>query len=551
MNPKSPLVLALVLTLSVMTGLIACVPEPEPEPEPELSFCQQHGWTDRPFDREGPYGEYRHNLAESFKVELIDGSDWKLRDNWSGCESVAILTNRMRVSALDSSSTWESTEDLAALVANSPRNVYYLFIASSSASSAQADQNDMQDRIDDVLAELDDDDYQWWTKRLLVVGEFADDLNNWVERVLDDDARTGFIIDRLQQIRFYGNFADVSRYDQALANAEAWPWEANLAYVTHEVRASNFRSDREERLSAQKNVTIVTAWQDEVLQGTVETDVVFPDPAAMTTFDTLEIDLTMDCPDPEQGESGHCGAWDYLSHIYVLNEGQDGEEDDTWYEMARFITTYHREGRYVVDATPMLAELAQGGTRRLKFIVSPSWNEQAYLTRMDFRFRNAGKGYAPTEANWLWSGGSFNSEYNEGRESITVDIPADAARVELRAIITGHGMDAGNCAEFCNHQHEFTVEGDSWTKDHPAVGNDTGCIDEIENGMTPNQGGTWWFGRGGWCPGQQVEPTVYDVTDSAPAGSSVEVSYRGLLGGSTPPPNSGRIELSSWLVVYR
>jgi len=550
MYPKHHLVSPFLLPLVLAVFFVACVQpeeEPEAEPEAEQSFCQEHGWTERPFNREGPYGQFRHNLADSFKVELLDGSDWKLRDHWSGCETVAILTNRMRVSALDGTSTWESTEDLAALVEKSPRNAYYLFITSKSASTAQADQNDMQGRIDDVLDELDDEDREWWAPRLLVVAEFVDDLNNWVERVLDDAGGTGFLIDRLQQIRLYGNFADVTRYDPALNNADAWPWKANLAYVTHEVRASNFRSDRQDRLDAQEEVTIVTAWEQELLQGNTDTEVVFPDAAAIAGFDTLEIDLTMDCPDPEQGESGYCGAWDYLSYIYLLEEGEAGEEDDTWVEMGRFITTYHREGRYLVDATPMLVQLAQGGTRTIRFDAS----SQSYLTTIDFRFRNTGKGYAPRESTYLWGGRGFNAEYNLDREPVTVEIPADAARVELRAIITGHGMSAGNCAEFCNHQHEFTVEGETWMKDHPAIGNDQGCIDEIENGMTPNQGGTWWYGRGGWCPGQQVEPTIFDVTDAITPGSSAEVSYRGLLGGSTPPPNSGNIRMSSWLVVYR
>ena len=547
MNSQVPFLVSIALPLALIAGVIACVTEPGPEPDPELSFCQRHGWTERPFDREGPFGEYRHDLAASFKVELLDGSEWKLRDYWSGCDSVAILTNRMRVSAQDGSSTWESTADLATLVASSPRNAYYLFIASRSEASALADQNDMQGRIDEVIADLDGEDREWWSERLLVVGEYADDLNNWVERVLDGGAGHGFIIDRLQQIRLYGNFADVSRYDPALASAEAWPWEANLAYVTHEVRASNFRSDREDRLAAQQGLTVTSAWQTELLQGTTEVEVQFPDAASMASFDSLEIDLIMDCPDPEQAESGNCGPWDYLSYLYLLDEGEAGEDDDVWHEMGRFITTYHREGRYLVDATPMLVPLAEGGSRRIKFDAS----SQSYLTTLNFRFYNADKGYAPSEVTTLWTGGNFNADYNAGRESISVDIPADAARVELRALITGHGMDASNCAEFCNHQHEFTVAEQVWTRDHPEVGNDTGCIDQIENGMTPNQGGTWWFGRGGWCPGQQVEPAIFDVTDAVTLGNSTEISYRGLLGDATPPANSGRIKMSSWLVVYR
>ena len=41
-----------------------------------------------------------------------------------------------------------------------------------------------------------------------------------------------------------------------------------------------------------------------------------------------------------------------------------------------------------------------------------------------------------------------------------------------------------------------------------------------------------------------------DVTGAVTAGETTSVSYRGLLNGSTPPDNSGKIELSSHLVVF-
>jgi hypothetical protein len=68
--------------------------------------------------------------------------------------------------------------------------------------------------------------------------------------------------------------------------------------------------------------------------------------------------------------------------------------------------------------------------------------------------------------------------------------------------------------------------------------------------MTPNQWGTWWFGRGGWCPGQAVKPYQVDVTDDVEPGTSASVSYRGLYNGQDPPDGSGNILLNAWWVVY-
>lgn len=67
----------------------------------------------------------------------------------------------------------------------------------------------------------------------------------------------------------------------------------------------------------------------------------------------------------------------------------------------------------------------------------------------------------------------------------------------------------------------------------------------------PDQAGTWFFGRGGWCPGRHVDPWVVDLTQVVAPGGTATVSYRGLLGGTTPPDGSGNIDMASWLVVYR
>jgi len=542
-----------VLLLLLSSCLWGCDPSDneEAEPIPEPTFCESHEWTERSFLEESEAtGIRRHDTADSFRLELMDESRWDLDDHWTGCDSYMFLTDRKTVSAMDSRPLWDVEEDLVQLVQESPRNVHYFFVAVGSETTAEESLQDLNSRVGDVLDSLDEDDAAWWGERLHVVGEHRNDIGGWVEDLLDGDGKSGFLIDRMQQIRLVGNYADVNRYSAALNSQGAWPWEGNLAYAAHEVRASNFRSDREDRLAAETDVTHVLAWSGEVLQGTVETDVVFPDRATLDSFDTLEIDLLMDCPDPEEPESGFCGAWDYLAHLYLLDDEQTDEGEDQWIEVARFITTYHREGRYLVDATPMLVHLGDGGTRTLRYTLSPPWNEQAYLTEMDFRFSNRGKGYRPTSTVDLFTGGALNSSYNTDRESVTATLPDTVARVEVWALITGHGMDDGNCAEFCDHHHEFTVNGTPFTKEHPEVGNQEGCIDQIENGMTPNQGGTWWFGRGGWCPGQQVEPWTADATSLTEPGGTVTVSYRGLINGSDPPDNSGTIHLTSYLVIY-
>ena len=225
-------------------------------------------------------------------------------------------------------------------------------------------------------------------------------------------------------------------------------------------------------------------------------------------------------------------------------------------EIGRWITSYARSGKWVMDASPALAYLKDGGEQKIRFQSSYS-----YFNTLTFHMTNEGKEGTPDEIHPLFTGGSFNAAYNDRYEPIEVEIPADAKRVELFAVISGHGWGAEveNCAEFCNHTHHFTVNGVEYVKEHPIAGVIDGCVQQIEQGTVPNQFGTWPFGRGGWCPGKQVDPWVVDVTDVVVPGETATVTYRGLFEGDTYVPEASgsgsgfgaNINMRSNLVISR
>ena len=491
----------------------------------------------------GPYGTDRHDVADDVTVDLFDGTTFTLSEHWTGCDSYVFLPDTLTVSATDATSLWDFSADIAELVAASPDNVHYFFVSRrSNDTTAEVNINAMAERVTDVIDGLDTEDAAHWGERLHVVATRAGALDNWLAGVLQSGVGIGgFAIDRQQTIRGVGSLADVTRY----TGAAGWPWNDNLAYAAHEPRRYNYEAARQERLDAEE-ATVVTLWSGDVLAEFADTTVTLPTAAEMAAFDTLEIDVTMRCPDFGSIEFSNCGAWDYIASFFVYDDVAAA-----WIELGRYITSYHREGRLTVDATPMLVHLLAGGSRTFRWSFAPTWNTQPTATWLDLRFTNGGKGYAPAEGTFLWTGGPFNSAYNTIHAPVDVAIPGDAARVELWAIITGHGGATSNCAEFCNHQHEFTVNGNVYLHDHPAIGNDQGCVEEIQNGAVPNQWGTWWFGRGGWCPGQQVEPFVADVTGDVTPGATATLGYRGLFFGTDPPDDSGDIAMVSYLVVYR
>lgn len=509
------------------------------------AVCTELALTPRPFEA-GPYGPHRGDVADTFSVPLADGTTWSFSEQFSGCETYHFIPDTLPVSDLDPTSVWEAANDLATLVKNSPRNTQYFFV-SRRANDATATEaiTGMQARVDALLAKQSQADAEHWRRRLHVVGKKAADLEGWVGDVLATSGAIGFSIDLRQRLHGAGYLADVKRFSAELDDAGKWPYKSNLAYAANEAKYLVAQGALADRLDAE-TPTVVTLFDGETLEEFADKTVTLPTAAEMAAFDTLEVEVTQRCPDPEKIELGNCGAWDYLANLYLVDP-----TTMTQVELARFITSYHRETHWVEDISQMLPLLAAGGERAFRWSFAPEWNKQPTGTKLTLRFSNRNKGMRPTAATFLWGGGDFNAAYNATRLPVDVPIPEGAKKVEVWALVTGHGAGTSQCAEFCNHQHEFTVGGVATLKDFPMASTQTGCVDQVDAGMTPNQAGTWWYGRGGWCPGQQVDPWVVDVTANVTPGSDATVSYRGLFKGAEPPDGAGNIVLTSYLVVYQ
>lgn len=515
----------------------ACQGDDETDPvdtdvEVVPTWCETQGLTEVAFDAVGPYGERRHERADDFWGIDLEGVEWRLQDHWTGCETYVFIPDS--VDGADGESIWAA--DLDQLLEWSPSNVHYFFVSRKRDEAAEASLAAMADQVDEVLGGLDEDEAAGWRARLHVVAE----TSSWVADVFRGIGKEGWAIDRAQNVRGIGSFSDVERY----IGGNQWPYDPNLAYAALDAQMFNVDAEREARLAAEA-ATVLPMWTGEVISQYADLTVTLPSAAEMATFDTFEVDIDMRCPDPASPEFGNCGAWDYLADLHV----KDGEQ---WIELGRMITTYHREARWVVDLTPMMAHLLAGGSRTFRWSWAPEWNVQPTETRLSLRFSNRGKGFAPRKATRVATGGAFTATYNDGRVPAEVPVSATAKRVELWALITGHGGDTKTgCSEFCNHQHEFTIAGVTHLQEYPEAGTEAGCRDNgIPAQMTPNQWGTWWLGRGGWCPGQPVLPYVIDLTADVPAGSTASVAYRGLYKKKTPPDTSGNVLMNAWLVEY-
>jgi hypothetical protein len=535
------------IALIPLVALLACgrdpEPEPGPEPEPEPTLCETLGLSEVAFDGSATEDPKRRDLAPDFTVPLLGGEEFTLSERWTGCDVLVVVTSAQAISSSNRTSVWNT--DLGELLARSPRNARYLFVARAGSDPAADDLlRTIRVQRDDALAALSEEDAAWWGDRVHIARPRSANLDNWLGRVLTDGhGAPGLAIDRFQKVRGVGNFAAVDAYNQTLANSGAWPWEARLYTVAKEAHYLNYEAERAYAL-AEVDALVVPVLPGDVGSEFIDTEVTLPDAATIAAYDTLEIEVVMECPDPDAPEFGNCGPWDYLAHLWVEDEGGNR------LEMARFITTYHRESHWVVDASHALPWIAQGGTRKLRYLWAPPWNVQPTGVTLNLRFSKQRDDLRPVETIPLYTGGALNATYNESRPPMQVEIPAGAKKVELVALITGHGAATSNCAEFCNHQHRFNVGSQEVFWEFPEASGTYACRDAVPDGTVPNQGGTWWFGRGGWCPGVEVRPLVADVTAAATAGT-VDVSYAATVNGRATNGDFGNVVLSSWLVVYR
>jgi hypothetical protein len=442
-----------------------------------------------------------------------------------------------------------------------------------------------------ALAALPAERAAHWRRRLHYVPVEAYALGNWISdlvREADTRAPIAFAIDRFQRIRQVGLLL-------SLVTARPAP---ELYYLAFEARHFDFERRREDRLPP--GATIVDVVRErELFDGDLDVEVTLPDADTMATFDTLVVDVTLDC---RQHDEGNCWEWDRIATLRLCEDvdpgdadagppddagGADaGPPDDAGsgdagrpapvrrcdVELARGITTYGREQRYVVDATPMLATLREGGRRVLRFNAGPAADMRPYVVSVALRLSNQRRGSRPVGAEPVWFGTfPYDAAYGARFPPVTFTPPAGTRKTELFALITGHGFqtEPQNCAEFCDHRHLFTVGpagaspdagiARTFVRAHPMAGTVAGCAMTVgtELGTVPNQYGTWPLGRGGWCPGAHVEPFVVDLREVVTPGAPHELRYASDVGGRPFDPvftmdgYRPEIALSVWLVYSR
>lgn len=500
----------------------------------------------------GPYGVRPRDLAGPFTV-MTDEGPWSFAEHYAGEDSYVFI-----VVSTASYSTNLLAGSVDELIERSPRNVHYFFLTTTATTQLDA----LRGRVQEALGNLGEDDRAHWARRFHFVGENLSQMQNWLGELYRSRRSTMNMVPRYESVQWAVDRFQRIREVGQLGRLASGGLRLELPLLANEARYYNFERAREAELASHPATTVTLLDRETVVEN-ADIDAVLPDASAMASFDTLEVDLSTDCVNRRDGD---CGAWDYLSHLWLCSEASPSPDagapppdaGQQWrcdVELARWITTYWREGRWVTDISGVLPLLRAGGRQHLRWYASRQWDPRPapYVASLSLRFGRRGRELRPFETRLLFRGGTLNSTWAERHPPQRFTVPSDTRRAELYTLITGHGSETSQCAEFCNHGHRFRFNGNEHLVEFPEARSPDGCNDLVDQGVVPNQHGTWYFGRGGWCPGWDVRPVVTDLTPELRMGAENELTYGVTVDGRaiTSMAGYGNVVVTAYLVLSR
>lgn len=490
--------------------------------------CRKRGM---PYDPWQPGGVGRiGEVAGDFTVQTRKGP-WRLSEQWSGCDSYLFLmhTNNNQGNAL-----WQ-TQSLLGLFSNAAPNTHFFFGANASSSAEVSPRLDtIVQKVDSALSFLGKQSQ--WADRVHYITEPIQQTPGALGVALKGQLRlfNGIGIDRMQRFDDVGSLASIG--------AGGFVADLNMAaFLSHYY---NHQRNLHHQLQSESDVTVVSLMDaQQVEQNNQLYTTTFPDAQTMSQFNTMQVEVVAQCgPGPQD-----CGEWDYEAFVELCLD----EMCEKRQQIILWITPYSRPGtrRWVVDATPFLGLLKDGGEKTFRY--GMLWNMNPNRMTINFRLSSTPDEPRPIQTLPAFGGGEFNESYNADRMPLSFMAPASFKRAELVVLLTGHGQTQGNnCAEWCNHAHHFSFNGsEALVRDFPGqAGASLACAKQSAQGVVPGQYGNWTPGRAAWCPGQIVKPWRVDVTEQIKAGEQNTLQYEGKFNGGAP--QGGRIRMSSFVVFY-
>ena len=250
------------------------------------------------------------------------------------------------------------------------------------------------------------------------------------------------------------------------------------------------------------------------------------------------------CPD-----SMRCADWDYMDRISIgRTGGVNGKVQD--YEIGRMLTPYGGafgkdwNFEWELDVTDFALLLRDSVEVEYRHTGYEPNTDRGWAITVQFEVIKGKPANKPISITKIYDSsyryGDSAKPLEEVLKPVSFVAASDASFARLRMVQTGHGMDEPDgCGEFCNKVREIRYDGN--LIDTRSIWKECG-----DNPLYP-QAGTWVIDRANWCPGNLMQPDVYDLKVK-PGGKHV-IDARMQKYISTKP--SADEVISAYLIQYK
>ncbi len=231
-------------------------------------------------------------------------------------------------------------------------------------------------------------------------------------------------------------------------------------------------------------------------------------PSEKVPYRKITAHLTLQCPDGMK-----CGAWDYLDYVIVKRQGgikSPVQEREIVRNLTPYGSWFGNEWKFTwtQDITDWGCLLRDSVEIEYRHTGYEDNKKMGWLVTVDFEIITGKPVMKPLGYDSLWYGSFAYGDTLKPFETLvkprTLDVPAEAKKINLHVIQTGHGMDKpDNCSEFCPKWRELYVDGQLVNKRSMTITCGT-------NPLYP-QSGTWIYDRSNWCPGSLAIPDIFTI----------------------------------------
>ena len=485
-----------------------------------------------PWPWTGPAGPLGYDkTVGDFTVDTTDGP-LSYQAQWDGCEHwVVVLYNP---SSQNVEAFWKST--LMPLFKDAAPNTRYLFATvGGTPAQRQARAEALQQRVIETLNSLPVEQANLWFPRCHFLTSDAKAIPAVAAGLAVAPWESFMTIDRHQRLRegWSVSVLEAGGWQPRIEQVRFWARYYNWSYALDVAQVAELTAPAKTGQPAPLVARVADAVEYKSVGWSANHapyEWQLPAAATLKQYGKLTVDLRADCPGAGHPFVKTCGEWDTVGGVFLCTDAACTPEKRR--RFVKWITPYSSPGRFVMDATPELPHLlaAQDAAGKVRVTLAGGDNNvgpYTYRYTIDLRLSADPDGLHPVQTETLVAEGNrgWNANYHKDLTGMVLHPPANFKKAVLVARISGHGMaETTNCAEFCSFRHTFAIAGKPFSHDY-ITEQVWRCAAMVDQGVTPNQGGTWVFDRSSWCPGGVTEEWQTDVTAALKAGTEAPVVH--------------------------